>query len=331
MSQFKFFYDDWLDIDDLYDRPDPKLVVNLSVNFFKNLRFDSESLKSYRIEAAKECNKMLGTNPALCLSGGIDSQAMVSCWKEANLDFDTYTLVFEDDLNIQDVESARKFCANMGIKLHEIRIDIIKFLARENFDMGMKYKIPSPHFTTHYKMYELLHKKGYTGICAGGFAPAKQDGVWSKNGYNVFNYILFSKLSNIKIINFLNFYPKLAWAICLLTPRLYDTTIKHNNTINWELELNKYRYEEKVQSYLAAGIHIEPQATKYTGFELVKNYYKEQTGDGWTFEKRFREPLARIINPFDPLKYLLSEEQESVINSIYNNNISAGLTASTRI
>ena len=125
MSQFKFFYDNWLKVDDLFEVPDPKLNVNLSVEFFKNLKFDEQSLKSYRIEAAQESCKMLGPKPALCLSGGIDSQAMVSCWKEADLNFEVFTLVFEDDLNMHDVECARNYCDNRGIKLNEIKIDAI--------------------------------------------------------------------------------------------------------------------------------------------------------------------------------------------------------------
>jgi deoxycytidylate deaminase len=59
------------------------------IDFFENLKFDAQSLKQYRIDAARLCAETLGDKPALCLSGGIDSQAMVQSWHEAGLEFDT--------------------------------------------------------------------------------------------------------------------------------------------------------------------------------------------------------------------------------------------------
>ena len=108
MSQFKFFHDDWLDLSDLFSNKvgihDCK--VNLDNVFFESLKLDKESLKQYRIEAAELVYESIGKKVALCFSGGVDSQCMIQSFLEAGLDFDVYTLRFNNNLNIQDVAAA---------------------------------------------------------------------------------------------------------------------------------------------------------------------------------------------------------------------------------
>ena len=82
------------------------------------------------------------------------------------------------------------------------------------------------------------------------------------------------------------------------------------------------KYAVKVAGYRKMGIDIMPQDTKYTGFELVKDYFEEQTGDGWTFEKRFRYPLSRMDGgkynkDTHTYKLNLTVEQQQKLDSIY--------------
>ena len=108
--------------------------INLSIDFFQNLRFDEISLKQYRIDAARLCAEILGENPALCLSGGIDSQAMVQSWHEAGLKFDTIIVVFNDGLNVQDSDHAKTFCEKNNYPYKEVPFDIVQFLNRNNYE-----------------------------------------------------------------------------------------------------------------------------------------------------------------------------------------------------
>jgi hypothetical protein len=153
-------------------------TVNLPTEFFNTLSFEQNSLSEYRIQAAIASAKLLGNNPVLCLSGGIDSQAMIHCWKEAGLKFDVAILVFNNDLNSHDVEIARTFCRKNDIEPVELNINVIEYLTREHYEQAEKYHCTSPHFSTHYKMFDMLRDMGYTGICCGGQAFAKDETVW---------------------------------------------------------------------------------------------------------------------------------------------------------
>jgi hypothetical protein len=321
---FKSFYNDWLDISGMVNATGIDHKINLDIDFFNSLKFDSESLKSYRIEAANICNEMLGNKPALCLSGGVDSQAMVLSWKEAGLKFDTYILKFKNDLNPQDANHAIHFCKLYSIPYYILDFDVITFLSRNNYDLGLKYKSGSPQFNVHYKLVEMLRDRGHTGVCFGGLTPTKNFNEWGKNfDKNAFHFVTIQDVFSIPVQgSFLSFYPKLCWAITLLTPSFNEVhELENSRTAKEFLDLTSKRYPLKVEGYQKAGFDVIPQETKYTGFELVKKYFENITGDGWTFEKRFRHPLSKLFNTdFHTYKFQLTNEQESILNSIYLNN-----------
>lgn len=321
MSHFKAFYNDWLDCSGLVNGTGVDHIVNLEPEFFTKLKFDSESLKQYRIDAAIKCSETLGDNPALCFSGGIDSQAMVQAWHEANLKFTTVILVFNNGLNKQDSDHAKMFCEKNNYPYIELPIDIVAFLTRDNYTISEKYKTISPHFNTHYRMAEMLRDMGYTGVCCGGLVPYKDNNMY---GYNfikaTFDFIRIQDILGIAFQgSFLSFYPELAWAITFFTKPL-EINKNLNDTWDSQLHLNHMRYLEKVNSYKLAGFHIIQQETKFTGFELVKKYFEELSGDGWTFEKRFRIPIANKYDK-DPhmYKFNLTSEQLNAIELVYLN------------
>lgn len=332
MSQFKAFYNDWLDCSGMINETGAHHIVNLDAEFFNHLKFDNDSLKQYRIDAAIKCSETLGMKPALCLSGGIDSQAMVQCWFEAKLDFDVVILTFKNDLNIQDSKHAKEYCQTNNIRYIEIELDIVSFLTRENMEVGERYKSCSPHFNTHYKLVEILRERGYTGVCCGGATPYNHLGQYGTNfDQNPYHFLKIQNELGIPMQgSFLSFYPQLAWAIAFLTDRFEENVIindRPNSMRNWdhEQQMNHVRYLQKIKGYHRAGLNVIPQKTKYTGFELVKKYFEDLTGDGWTFERKFRYPLTQRFNKDRNLyKFLLSEEQESVIATIYSNTLRTG-------
>jgi len=321
LSHFKAFYNDWLDCSGLINGTDVDHIVNLDPEFFTNLKFDNESLRQYRIDAAIKCSETLGDNPALCLSGGIDSQAMVQAWHEANLKFTTVIMVFKDGLNKQDSDHAKMFCEKNNYPYIELPFDIVNFLSRDNYSTSEKYKSISPHFNTHYRMAELLRNMGYTGVCCGGCTPYNDKGGY---GYNFekasFDFIRIQDILGIAFQgSFLSFYPELSWSIAFLTDPI-DANTELNDTWEDYLFSNHERYLKKVKSYQRAGFEIIPQETKYTGFELVKKYFENLTGDGWTFERKFRVPIAAKFdkNPH-VYKFNLSEKQLKAIQLSYLN------------
>lgn len=289
------FKDNWLTFTDIISKQSIGVdyTTHLPDSFFEELTFDGDSLKEYRINAAIGSAESLGNNPVLCLSGGIDSQAMIQCWQEAGIKFDTAILVFNDELNSHDVDHARMFCEKNNIVPVEININVIQYLTREHFIQAEKYQCSSPHFSTHYKMFDILRDMGYTGICCGGQAFAKDRNSWGPClSAAQMNYLEYMRLNQYPVMgNFLGFDPKLCWSIAILTPE---------NDFEWHVPTTEsldmatqQRYITKASGYIRHGFDIIPQDSKYTGFEKLKQYFATQTGDGWTFEKRFRHPLEQ--------------------------------------
>jgi len=302
--------------------------VNLDKTFFENLKFDKESLAQYRTNAAVECSKTLGDNPALCLSGGIDSQAMVLCWQEAGLKFDVIIGVFKDGLNKHDSDHAKMFCRQHSIPYKELEIDIVKLLTSQNYLISQKYKSYSPHFNVHYKIVEILAEQGYTGTCFGGVTPFKRNGVYGENFSGApFHFLKIQDILPIPMQgSFLSFYPELTWAIGLQCEDVVhegSSTSSNLRSMKNIDDLNKLRYEKKVNSYLYSGLKTMPQDTKFTGFELVKDYFAEKYNDGWTFEKRFRYPISSefLKDKHQQYNFLIDKETLNCIESIYFNNI----------
>jgi hypothetical protein len=323
LSQFKAYYNDWLDVSGLKSGNGKNHKVNLDPEFFNNLApFSDAKKKRWRIEAAKRCAETLGQFPALCFSGGIDSQAMLHCWAEADLEAHVIIFTFKDGLNKQDCEHAKSYCHTHDIPYREIEFDIVQFLTRDNVTVTESYGGVSPQFNTHYRFVEILTHMGYTGVCFGGLAPDRNTGVYGMNQRRV--PLHWSIVDNFPIPvqgSFLSFSPELSWAITLQMKDIEEPKYEFD-THTKQLEAEARRYEQKVLAYKKCGFEIIQQPRKYTGFELVKEYFEELTGDGWSFEKRFRTPLMQVnggIYNKDRGVYQidLTDEQYKAIDSIY--------------
>lgn len=342
MSQSNIFHNDWLDCSALFSDDGSRLSdlpVNLDIDFFANLKLDDKSLRNYRIEAALQTKQHIGDNIALCFSGGVDSQCMVQCFKEAQINFDLYAVKFKNNLNPQDYDHALKFCNQNDIKINTIELDVLNFLSRENFDYGMKYLSASPHFNVHYKLFNILKDKGYDGVVCGGFTPLfnVDSNSWGSNyARNTMNYINYTKIAGFEAEgNFLSYYPKLSWAISLLTPSATDIIHPMSHfRYDTRLKMEKLRYKLKVIGYKRAGFNIVPQDQKYTGFELVKKHLEDKTGDGWIFEKLYRHPLERIlVKHADKIPQFIFKDKEinEKVSLLYRNNLPPGFNSSSGI
>jgi hypothetical protein len=334
LFQFNYFYNNWLDPTNIFQEGNVLesneifLDINLPEDFFKTLQFTRQAIKDYKINAAVEAYKALGSKPALCFSGGVDSQVMLQCFILAEIDIDVYCLVFKNNLNVQDVSAAREYCKKFNIELKEIEIDIKKFLQRENFDYGIKYKSASPHFNTHYKLFNYLKSIGHTGICAGGDTAYRVNNVWGNNiTRNPLNFINYSQEENFPVIgNFLSYYPQLSWLISVFTKPCTPVPFNYGGN-NWAAsDEQKWRYHDKINGYLRAGFNITAQPKKFTGFELVKLEYEYMTNDPLEFEKRFRKPLEDILKPImNGSQYKLTEDQLYELHMLQSNNFTGSV------
>jgi len=297
--------------------------MNVSTKLIHDLEnINDEKLKKWRIEAAKRCHESLGPFPALCFSGGIDSQAMLHCFAEADLEAHVVIFKYNNDLNKHDVDHAKAYCHTFDIPYREIEFDIVSFLTRDNVSMTEQYGGFSPQFNTHYRFIEVLTHMGYTGVCFGGNAPEKHGQEYGKNlEKNQMHWVKCHDKFQIAVQgSFLSFSPELALALAVSTPSLGAKL--PNQSVAWEeyQKLRHLKYEQKIIGYKRIGFDIMQQPTKYTGFEKVKELFEEKTGDGWAFEKQFRYPLSRLPGTkVDNNDYEIDmpKDQKVFLDSIY--------------
>lgn len=326
MSLASPFYNNWVDVKNLWCRATDTYThnVNLSLDFFNSLQFDEQSLKKYRLLAVERVFETYGNNIALALSGGIDSQSMLQCFVEANADFKLYVCKFNNDLNIHDVEYARFVAKMYNVPLIEIEFDVINFLIKHNYDTGLKYESFSPHFNVHFKFFDILFDLGHTGVCAGGGVIDRIDDNYGSNfDRSPFSFIKYSEISQRNCLgSFLSYSPELVWAISLLSKPLEISLHNVFSSMALREKLTMIKYENKIQGYLRAGLNVMRQKQKYTGFEKVKNYFAELTGNGWEFEQRFRTPLEDIflINKVKIWKFIFNDDLKKHVLSIHDKN-----------
>ena len=224
----------------------------------------------------------VGSRPAVCLSGGIDSQTVVDTFLYAGVTPEVVIFNFLDDHNIHDVSHAIKFCESRNITPRLIDLDVIRFLNNKLYDFATKYKISSPQFAVHLYLAGKLKDLGYTSAIFGGnymyqysrgewYTPTKEETDWCK----------FSKEIDFPIIG--SFWLQ-DWRLSLMATIYRPLSIAFDDPHN---------YQAKIQGYTTMGYNVIPQEQKYNGFETIKKYYAEMTGDGWTFEHQFRQPLRR--------------------------------------
>lgn len=245
----------------------------------------------------------VGSRPAVCLSGGVDSQTVVDTFLYAGVTPEVVIFNFLDDHNIHDVSHAIKFCESRNITPRLIDLDVIWFLNNQSYDFATKYKISSPQFAVHLYLTGKLKDLGYTSAIFGGnnltqytdfswYTPTKEETDWCK----------YSKAINFPIIG--SFWLQ-DWRLSLMatifTPYVNATDAMH-------------RYESKILCYKTMGYDVIPQEQKYNGFETIKKYYEEMTGDGWTFEHQFRKPIRKFAGFYTNNPITIAPEISTRIN-----------------
>ena len=247
----------------------------------------------------------IGNNPAICFSGGIDSQTVIDSFLYAGKTPEVVIFQFNDDLNIQDVDHAKGFCQTRNIVPKIIDFDIIRFLNNTLYDFAVNNRISSPQFATHLFLVGKLKELGYTSAIFGGnnlcqydentwYTPAKEETDWYKYAKN----IRFPIIGNFWLQD---------WRLSLFAT-LCMPFFKPNQ--------KEYNYQVKINGYRKMGYDIIPQTQKFNGFESVKNYYEEMTGDGWTFEKQFRNKIVQQIGKLNVDPINLPVEIGQRINSL---------------
>jgi hypothetical protein len=224
------------------------------------------------IVTAKKISAYLGPDLTLCLSGGLDSEAMALAFLAADIPFNVTTLRFANGLNAEDTDCAKEFCDHHRIVQNFIDLDIVDFLEHKKF-------------LSHFRTYHCTSVE--TAVQAWFADQLKQPFVWAGEIMRLFingseiqiqavgeaegNMHRFVEMKGIKAVpNFHFFTPEMAWSF-------FKKSLLYKNNFYQNDHMVEF-YDEKLEFYRACGFPIEENSArkiKLHGFEGVKRHFDE--------------------------------------------------------
>lgn len=231
----------------------------------------------------------------LYLSGGVDSQAMLYAWHLSKVPFTTFSAVYNDDVNLHDLECIKDFASSLNLSINFVNFDLYNFLENEHDFYARTYYTGSPHYTTFIKMVD--NQKEGTAVMSGNlYKPSHYyfDSINNKP-IKVRRYVAGFEKNNLGLFHYINktgksFVPFFFIETEYLTHSFsivpnknieesYNFLLQERNTGD-DNKINYAQYLNKVACYQNNGFPVIPQNNpergKYTGFEKVKDYYDVQ-------------------------------------------------------
>jgi len=201
----------------------------------------------------------------LLLSGGVDSQSMLYAWHKSGVKFNTFSAVFNHNLNEYDLSYLKGFAHYQGIDVRNyVDFDLFNFLDYEYPDYVEKYKCGSPHICTIMKLASLVGEG--TVVSSGNFI--EPGGFrFTRNLCGLLRYAQDTSLPFSFIPLFLMETPELAYSFIDLFPEYEDQLGKID------------QYTIKVDMFTGGGFPVLRQHHKMTGYEEVKQYYDTHFSD----------------------------------------------------
>lgn len=227
------------------------------------------------------------------VSGGIDSQATLYSWKLFGKDF-IPTAVRFNGLNDFDLIEIYQFVKQHQLELNLLDFDVLNFYETEYVNYVQEYKLPSPHLTVHIAMTKSLPG---TIIMSGNFL-AKPFSIYSTQ--IGLTYEAFKR----------PFIPFFFWA----TPDLAYSLLKYRKS-NGYTARGYNQYDIKLSTYHDLGFPVIAQKQKFSGFEQIKEIYKERYKN--TFSGKMKLDYVKRKGHWTPYEWILRypyEESVGLVN-----------------
>jgi hypothetical protein len=231
-------------------------------------------------EAIRAAQKIAANFPAplnLCLSGGVDSEAMALAFLKATVPFKVSIWRYNRGLNEHDIRHARAFCEAHKLSYEVLEFDAINFLeSNEYLDFMHRYRIRSPQFAIQMKCLEQIDGTSVMPwqpimvINSHENLPLQERFILSIPDDRHFCFYRFFMEKKISAVPFFFLYsPELAYSFLRLPA--FGESLLPNCKIN--------NYQLKCRTYQEGGFEILAKPDKYTGFENLRLYYQERFGD----------------------------------------------------
>lgn len=270
---------------------------SLSENFFvkfEPLTRDPLSPFEEAVMAAKSISESLGPELTLCLSGGLDSEAMALAFIAAKVPFDVTTLRFANDLNAQDTDRAIEFCQMHGLRQRFINLDVVSFFERNEFRPYLDpYFCPSAEVATQLWFAEQIKRPFVWGGEAFRLFIKGQEPVLQ--AISELESVMFRmiKIKNLDAVpNFHFFSPELAWSFLKKSLDYKSHFFESDHSADF--------YLEKLAYYRACGFALaenQNRKVKLHGFEGLKNYFDEHfrlTNSNTSYNEQYRLPINQL-------------------------------------
>jgi len=134
----------------------PSIDSTFKLHFKENYRYKQMSYYDALFYNARMLKDNYTEPFDVLFSGGIDSEIAIRAFKKEGVRFNVYTIRFENDINLQDINFAVKIADIIGIKLNIIDWNLQKFLENDAADMFNKTFCPEPLRMLRHAWYDLL-------------------------------------------------------------------------------------------------------------------------------------------------------------------------------
>jgi hypothetical protein len=219
--------------------------------------------------ALSTVEKITNSYPApytLMCSGGIDSQAMIWAWHLSGKPFEIISVKYISDgriFNEHDLSGLQEYCTTLKHSINSIEFDLINFLENDLLEIAALSECTSPHLCTYMKMSEVVSEGTvlFSGSPILRTLPVgtKHTAISSPLQNTQLGMHRYGKVISTSTKQFIPFF------------FMHTAELAYAFTNSYTPNLNSY--ERKVTMYHHGGFPVIAQSMKFTGFEVIKEYY----------------------------------------------------------
>lgn len=263
-------------------------------------RLSLGKLKRYPLrpieEAARACELIANKlkQPTLCLSGGLDSEAMAHAFIKAKVPFKAAIMSFADGLNQYDVTHALDFCREHSITHQLVELDAVEILNKNiHLAVAEKYRTLSPERAL---FILFLQKVEGEPVLAGEILRQESPGgvtCFQCPKDRDFSYWRYLQSAGRKGIPYFHYYtPELALSFMAHTRAGEERSVQQN----WDGRTEEF-YQNKLMIYRDGGFDLTDRPErkqKWHGFEGLKIHFDSLAGSTDFYNDRFRRRFEPV-------------------------------------
>ena len=256
--------------------------------------------------------KKTGQDVVLCLSGGVDSSAMLSAFMASGVPFKSAVLRFNNNLNDFDIKQTIQFCRQNNISCDIFDLDVLDFFESGKYlEYGKTYQCQSPQLAVHLYLCDQIKGCPVFSWQAPEFFyhldsenKNKPHCCFGLPGYLHSAYLRYFVQNKRFGVPFFFLYTAELLGSFYHLPLMQKLVWFSRKGANVH-----YSYELKCMAYRHSGFPVKPRKMKYTGFEKVKDHYDtlDNKSYGTAFNDRYRKTLEKL-NPMPKSQYQVVSE-----------------------